>query len=89
LNDQVLFRTIGKLRLIPIHSFSDYYHALSRPLAVRLSLSEGSADLGTALAGAEVLFALHNVGTLLDDLLTLSEDQLDVARVGHVGVDLS
>jgi hypothetical protein len=29
------------------------------------------------------------VRTLLDDLLTLSEDQLDVAGVGHVGVDLA
>lgn len=26
-------------------------------------------------------------GTLLDNLLTLSKDKLDVARVGHVGVD--
>jgi hypothetical protein len=26
---------------------------------------------------------------LLDGLLSLSEDELDVARVGHVGVDLS
>lgn len=28
-----------------------------------------------------------NKGTLLDGLLSLSEDKLDVARVGHVGVD--
>jgi hypothetical protein len=28
------------------------------------------------------------VGTLLDDLLTLGEDQFDVAGVGHVRVDL-
>lgn len=27
-------------------------------------------------------------GSLLDGLLTLSQDELDVARVGHVGVDL-
>jgi hypothetical protein len=26
--------------------------------------------------------------TLLDGLLTLGKDELDVARVGHVGVDL-
>jgi hypothetical protein len=28
------------------------------------------------------------MGTLLDELLALGEDELDVAGVGHVGVDL-
>ena len=32
--------------------------------------------------------AANNGLGLLDDLLTLSEDQLDVAGVRHVGVDL-
>lgn len=34
-----------------------------------------------------MLLALGN-GALLDDFLTLGQDELDVARVGHVGVDL-
>lgn len=33
--------------------------------------------------------ALDDVGPLLDDLLPLGQDELDVARVGHVGVDLA
>ena len=35
-----------------------------------------------------LLLALDNVRALLDELLTLGQDELDVARVGHVGVDL-
>lgn len=31
---------------------------------------------------------LNNLGGLLDDLLALGEDQLNVAGVGHVRVDL-
>lgn len=31
---------------------------------------------------------LDNLGSLLDGLLTLGKDELDVAGVGHVGVDL-
>ena len=55
----------------------------------RLCLDEGTAGLSAALAGAEVLLlALDNVRALLDELLTLGQDELDVARVGHVGVDL-
>lgn len=55
----------------------------------RLCLEEGTADLSAALPGAEVLLlALDNVGGLLDDFLTLGQDEFDVARVGHVGVDL-
>ena len=33
--------------------------------------------------------SLLGSGGLLDDFLTLGKDELDVARVGHVGVDLS
>jgi hypothetical protein len=46
-------------------------------------------DLSTTLSRAQTGFIAGNdVRALLDDLLTLREDQLDVARVGHVGVDL-
>lgn len=55
----------------------------------RLCLDEGTADLSTTLAGAEVsTLLLDNLGSLLDGLLTLGKDELDVAGVGHVGVDL-
>lgn len=53
----------------------------------RLCLDESTAGLETTLPGAEVLLTLGN-GGLLDVLLTLGQDELDVARVGHVGVDL-
>lgn len=33
--------------------------------------------------------SLLGSGGLLDDFLTLGKDELDVARVGHVGVDLN
>ena len=52
----------------------------------RLCLNESTAELGTTLAGAEA--GGLNDGSLLDDLLTLGKDELDVAGVGHVGVDL-
>jgi hypothetical protein len=54
-----------------------------------LSGGDGLADAGTALPGvqAELLTAGDLLG-LLDDLLALGEDELDVAGVGHVGVDL-
>lgn len=48
---------------------------------------ESTADLEATLTRGEV--SLLGNGTLLDNLLTLSKDKLDVARVGHVGVDLS
>ena len=52
-------------------------------------LGDGTTGLGTALAGVETGgLALDDVGTLLDDFLTLGQDELDVAGVGHVGVDL-
>lgn len=47
---------------------------------------EGLAKAGTTLAGVEVLAAYNLLG-LLDNLLTLSQDELDVARARHVGVD--
>lgn len=53
-----------------------------------LRSSDGLANTGTTLSGAKVLLAANNDVGLLDDLLTLGKDQLDVAGVGHVGVDL-
>lgn len=54
-----------------------------------LSGGDGLAETGTALSRAEVLVTLGDGIGLLDDLLSLGEDELDVAGVGHVGVDLS
>ena len=53
----------------------------------RLCLDEGTAELSTTLPGAKVDVLLGS-GGLLDFFLTLSQDELDVARVGHVRVDL-
>ena len=61
----------------------------SHPIIPRLCGSDGAADLRATLSGGQAdLFALDDLGTLLDDLLTLGQDELDVAGVGHVGVDL-
>ena len=50
---------------------------------------DGLAAQGTALSGAQVGVLAGDGGIgLLDHLLTLGQDQLDVAGVGHVGVDL-
>ncbi len=49
--------------------------------------SDGLAEARTTLSGVEVLTANDLLG-LLDNLLTLGQDELDVARVRHVGVDL-
>lgn len=54
-----------------------------------LSGGDGLAETGTALSRAEVLVTLGDGIGLLDDLISLGEDELDVAGVGHVGVDLS
>lgn len=54
----------------------------------RLCLNKSTADLGTTLAGREVSLLLKVGGTLLDLLVGLGEDELNVAGVGHVGVDL-
>jgi hypothetical protein len=55
-------------------------------MAIRLCLDESTADLGATLAGREADL-LVGAG-LLDLLSSLGEDELDVAGVGHVGVDL-
>lgn len=61
------------------------------PSSCRIDLGggEGLADAGTTLprVEADLLTGNNSVG-LLDDLLSLGEDQLDVAGVRHVGVDL-
>jgi hypothetical protein len=58
---------------------------LRRRLLIGLSSGESLAEAGTTLARAEVL-TLNGLG-LLDNLLTLGQDELDVAGVGHVRVD--
>jgi hypothetical protein len=35
-----------------------------------------------------MLFAGDDVGRFLDDFVVFGKDELDVARVGHVGIDL-
>lgn len=55
--------------------------------ARHLGGGEGLAEAGTTLSGAQVL-ATGNLVGLLDNLISLGEDELDVARVRHVGVDL-
>lgn len=61
------------------------------PSSCRLDLGggKGLADAGTTLPGveADLLTGNNSVG-FLHNLLSLGEDQLDVAGVGHVGVDL-
>ena len=42
----------------------------------------------STLAAGKVLVTVGNIGGLSDSLLSLSEDELDVAWVGHVWVDL-
>lgn len=52
-----------------------------------LRSGDGLANTGTTLSGGKVLLANNSLG-FLDDLITLGKDELDVAGVGHVGVDL-
>jgi len=47
--------------------------------------SDGLADGAATLPGVQA--ALEGLGTLLNDLSTLGEDELDVGGVGHVRVD--
>lgn len=54
---------------------------------MRLGGGQGLAGADAALPGGEVLLATDDGLGLLDDLLALGEDELDVAGVGHVGVD--
>lgn len=52
--------------------------------------SDGLAAESTTLSRAQVGVLAGNDGLgLLDNLLTLGKDELDVARVRHVGVDLN
>lgn len=76
-----LFRTTEKLQL----SHQILTTSLLPGVSVRL-LPESTAELETTLPGVEVLVALTS--GLLDFLLTLGKDALQVAGVGHVGVDL-
>lgn len=55
-------------------------------MAIRLCLDESTADLGATLAGRETDLGVG--GGLLDLLVGLGQDELDVARVAHVRVDL-
>lgn len=65
-------------------------HPIAPQSSSRLRLGDGTVDLGTALSRAQACrVAGERVGSLLDDLLALREDQLDVAGVGHIGVDLA
>lgn len=80
--DQVLDPYNSKLR--HSHSVSDHFTLPPTPTH-RLCLNESTAELSTTLAGAEA--DLLDSGTLGDGLLTLGKDELDVAGVGHVGVD--
>jgi hypothetical protein len=59
---------------------------LRRRLLIGLSSGDSLAEAGTTLARAEVLTLSNSIG-LLDNLLTLGQDELDVAGVGHVRVD--
>ena len=54
-----------------------------------LRLSNSSPRPRASLSGVQPrLLALHDLGTLLHDLIFLGKDELNVAGVGHVGVDL-
>jgi hypothetical protein len=52
------------------------------------NLSSGDGLAGLLATLPRVQAALDGLGTLLDDLSTLGEDELDVGGVGHVRVDL-
>lgn len=49
---------------------------------------DGLAHARTTLSRVQALLTADNGLGLLDDLVGLGKDELDVARVGHVGVDL-
>jgi hypothetical protein len=50
---------------------------------------DGTTDTGSTLPRVQArLLAANNLGRLRDDLLAFGKDELDVAGVGHVGVDL-
>lgn len=65
------------------------YTPLAPVSFTHLSFGNSAADLGTALTGGETgRVCGDDVRSLLDNFVGLGEDELDVARVGHVGVDL-
>jgi hypothetical protein len=75
-----------QMRTTPVNpSTAILFQSLSR--SIRLCL-DSTADLSAALAGSETSLGLE--GLSLGNLLVgLGEDELDVAGVGHVGVDLN
>lgn len=62
------------------------HHQQARP--GYLGGGDGLAHASTTLSGVQAVLTTSNSLGLLDDLLSLGEDKLDVAGVGHVGVDL-
>ena len=77
--------TVPHAASVSLHSTRLPAHQLTR----HLRSSDGLAGGATALPGVQTgILALNDLGGLLDGLLALGEDQLDVAGVGHVGVDL-
>jgi len=74
-------RKKAKPSTVPFPSQSD-------PPTTRLSGGDGPADASTTLPGRQVLVTASNSIRLLNNLVTLRQDQLDVAGVRHVGVDL-
>lgn len=78
----------------PFLSKGNFYSTHTHPSLPRtrlkcLSFGDSAADLGTTLTGGEAgRLSGNNVRSLLDNFVGLGEDELDVARVGHVGVDL-
>ena len=54
-----------------------------------LSLRNSPPQPNTTLSGIQpLLLELYSLWALLHDFLAFSQDQFDVARVGHVRVDL-
>jgi hypothetical protein len=53
-----------------------------------LCSGDSGTGAGTTLPGVQA-GDVAGLGALLDNLLALSKDQLDVAGVGHVGVNLA
>jgi hypothetical protein len=89
-----LFKSLVKSHIVTTQKMPDVnpvfnqrlnFVYLRRRLLIGLSRGDSLAEAGTTLARAEVL-TLNGLG-LLDNLLTLGQDELDVAGVGHVRVD--
>jgi hypothetical protein len=76
---------------LPVHQQRTAEAHRPTPASLRfpgLRSGDGLADAGTALSRAQVMGAAGNIVRLLNSLLGLGQDQLDVARVRHVRVDL-